>query len=85
MSKVIMGLKVDKRHDDASKVQQLLTDNGCVIKTRLGLHQATADRTVCNEDGLILLEFVSGAEKEIEALENNLNKLGGVHIQKMVF
>ncbi len=53
MSRIIMGVKVDHRHEDAPKVQQLLTDNGCFIKTRLGLHKATDDRNICSEDGLI--------------------------------
>lgn len=85
MAKIIMGLKIDHRHEDATKVQKLLTDNGCYIKTRLGLHKATDDRSVCNEDGLILLEFIMDAEEEVAAMEKALAMLGGVHVEKMVF
>ena len=85
MAKIIMGLKIDHRHEDASKIQKVLTDNGCIIKTRLGLHKATDDRSVCNEDGLILLEFILDAEKEVAEMEAQLAQLGGVHVEKMVF
>lgn len=85
MAKIIMGLKVDHRHEDATKVQQILTDYGCFIRTRLGLHKATDSRDVCNEDGLILIEFIMDAEKEVAELEEKLSVLGGVHVGKMVF
>lgn len=85
MSKIIMGIKVDHRHEDAPQVQQFLTDYGCYIKTRLGLHKATDNREVCSEDGLILLEFIMDAENEVSELEGKLESLGGVHVRKMVF
>jgi hypothetical protein len=51
----------------------------------LGLHTASDDRKLCNDDGLILLEFILNAEKEAGELEAKLENLGGVHIRKMVF
>ncbi len=85
MAKIILGVKVDHRHEDAPQVQQLLTEYGCYIKTRLGLHKATDDRTTCNEDGLILLEFIMDAEKEVAELEEKLGVLSSTHVEKMVF
>lgn len=85
MAKIILGLKVDNRHEDAPKVQEVLTDYGCVIKTRLGLHSATDDRNVCSEDGLILLELIRNAEKEVAELEGKLKDIGAVHVEKMEF
>jgi hypothetical protein len=85
MSQIILGIKVDSRHEDAPNVQRLLTEYGCFIKTRLGLHTASDDRKLCNDDGLILLEFILNAEKEAGELEAKLESLGGVHIRKMVF
>jgi hypothetical protein len=37
----ILGIHVDDRIKRASDVQQLLTDYGCNIKTRIGLHEVT--------------------------------------------
>lgn len=85
MSKIIMGIKVEKRHAEANHVQTLLTDYGCFIKTRLGLHKATDNREVCSEDGLILLEFINDCDKEAEELEGKLETLEGIHVRKMIF
>jgi len=85
MSRIILGIKVDSRNEDAPSVQKLLTEYGCFIKTRLGLHNASDDRTMCSEDGLILLEFIMNADKEAKELEEKLEKLGGVHVRKMIF
>lgn len=85
MSRIILGIKVDSRRDDATSVQTLLTEYGCFIKTRLGLHNASDERTMCSEDGLILLEFILNADKEALELEQKLEALGSVHVRKMVF
>ena len=34
----IIGIKVENRREEASKLQDILTEYGCVIKTRIGLH-----------------------------------------------
>ncbi len=39
----IMAIKISPRNEIAPKVQEILTRNGCIIKTRLGLHEATND------------------------------------------
>ncbi len=35
----IMGIKLDNRTQTAIEFQQILTNYGCSIKTRLGLHE----------------------------------------------
>ena len=85
MAKVIMGIHVGVRVEDAVKVQQLLTENGCIIKTRIGLHEAHRDRNICSQKGLIILEFIEDAEPEITALEAVLKEIESVTVQKMVF
>lgn len=85
MSKVIMGIKVGHRHAEATAVQNALTDYGCFIKTRLGLHTATDDRSVCNEDGLILLELINDCSTEAKELEAKLAGLEGVEVRTMEF
>jgi hypothetical protein len=83
MAKVIMGIQLNRRQEDAKQVQELLTRSGCSITTRLGLHGATKDS--CSPRGLILLEFVEGADEEIAALETELAKFDSVDVKKMVF
>lgn len=80
--RIIMGIEVGHREDDALKVQKLLTDYGCGIKTRLGLHEAG---NTCSSTGLILLEFAPGKEVEIKALEDELAQIESVKCRKMEF
>ncbi|MDO9566179.1 MAG: hypothetical protein Q7J15_05525 [Candidatus Desulfaltia sp.] len=47
---------VNKRKKEAVTVQKILTDWGCLIKTRLGLHEGVLDD--CSEIGSIILEMV---------------------------
>lgn len=81
--RTIMGIDIGHREEDAIKVQKLLTDHGCSIKTRLGLHEAAGN--MCSSSGLVLLEFVAGQDKEIAALENELAVLESVKVRKMEF
>lgn len=78
----ILGIHVDDRIKRASDVQQLLTDYGCNIKTRIGLHEVTGN--FCAGFGLILLEMIGGADK-IGELAKKLDAIEGVSIQQMVF
>lgn len=71
----IIGVRLDNRVDNAVKFQEVLTKNGCRIKTRLGLHEASDD--VCSNDGLIVLQPY-GNKDDVESLVNDLNKLEGV-------
>jgi hypothetical protein len=75
----ILGVHVAQRTKHTAKVQQILTDYGCSIRTRLGLHDAGAG--TCSPNGLILLEVVS----EAAALSAALAQVPGVCVKKMVF
>lgn len=83
MAKVIMGIQLQQRVETATAVQNLLTKYGCSIQTRLGVHQASDD--ACSQRGLIILEFIDQADKEIAALETELNAIGSVIVKKMEF
>jgi hypothetical protein len=78
MEKVIMIVLVSKRADTASKVQNVLTQSGCIIKTRLGIHDASPDS--CSDCGLIILELI-GAKKDQDKLAKNLKSIKGVTIK----
>ena len=66
---------VNKRKKEAVTVQKMLTEWGCLIKTRLGLHEGVLDD--CSEIGSIILEMVGDREKH-EELVRKLNLLAGV-------
>jgi hypothetical protein len=78
----ILGIHVDDRIKRASDVQQLLTDYGCNIKTRIGLHEVTGN--FCAGFGLILLEMI-GETGKIGELAKKLEAIEGVSVQQMVF
>ena len=79
----IMGIQVGNRESEALKVQELLTKNGCIIKTRLGLHESSEE--LCSIAGLIILEFLPDKENEIAIIEKELAALDSIVVKKMVF
>lgn len=66
----IMAVKIDNRKKDAPKFQELITKHGCIIKTRLGIHEVDN----CAKDGLILLQ-ICGEEAKVQALADDINAL----------
>ena len=78
-TKTILGVHVAQRTKHTAKVQKILSDYGCSIRTRIGLHEAAEN--VCSPNGLILLEVVSKAA----ALAQALAAVPGVTVKKMVF
>jgi len=82
---IILGVHVTDRIKHVvggSGVQPILTEYGCYIKTRLGLHEAGKD--FCSPNGLLILELV-GDIKKCNELEQKLASIEGVSVQKMVF
>ncbi|HBG78752.1 MAG TPA: hypothetical protein DDW84_07935 [Phycisphaerales bacterium] len=79
---IILGVHITDRIKHVGGVQQALTEYGCYIKTRLGLHEAGKD--FCSPNGLMLLELV-GDVKKCNELEAKLSAIEGVSVQKMVF
>ena len=77
--RTILGVHVAQRTKHTAKVQKILSDYGCSIRTRIGLHEAGAG--FCSPNGLILLEVVDRAG----ALAAALAKVPGVSVKKMVF
>ena len=75
MERTVMLILVASRKDIAPRVQQILTDFGGIIKTRLGLNQEASEDHV--ESGLIFLELI-GRSHEHENLMLQLGQLQGV-------
>lgn len=65
----VMAILVDKRTDAAPKVQEILTNYGCLIQTRLGMHEV--DATSCSEEGLIIIRLC-GEETKLADLKAEL-------------
>ena len=70
----IMAVKLAKRSDLAAEVQEVLTDHGCIIAARMGLHEI---ENGCRQDGLITL-FLDGSEERINDLKDSLNNYENV-------
>lgn len=83
MNKIILGVMLKQRIETATKFQNLLTEYGCYINTRIGLHTSQTDS--CSPMGLVLLEIASGQEEKAAELEKKLLEIGDVVVQKMVF
>lgn len=64
MKKTVLVILIGKRKDTAVKVQQILTGWGCMIKTRLGIHDGVMDD--CSEHGMLILELHGEEEKKQE-------------------
>jgi hypothetical protein len=75
MSKTLVIILMRTRRSSAVKVQKVLTDFGCMIKTRLGIHDGVLDK--CSDAGLVILEVV-GSKAEKERLDKKLKKVPGV-------
>jgi hypothetical protein len=79
---LILGVHVTDRANQVPTVQKLLSEYGCSIKTRLGLHRV--DDEVCSPRGLILLEMF-GDLATCRELKAKLSALQGVDVQEMLF
>jgi len=78
----ILGVMINDPAKGAEKIQGILTKYGCVIRTRLGMHDM--DEEYASDTGLMLLEL-TGDLQECLHLENELLSLDGVEVQKMAF
>ena len=79
---IILGVHITDRITHAQKVQELLTQYGCNIKTRIGFHDVDGQK--CSMNGLLILEL-TGETETCNKLAEELNSLKGVEVQKMIF
>jgi hypothetical protein len=77
----IMGIRLGNRINTAMEFQKILTNFGCIIKTRLGLHDVSDNK--CSPNGIILLEVID--DEEAVKFEKELCKIEGIEIQLMKF
>lgn len=69
-SNYIMAVTLDKRNQDAPKFQEIITKHGCVIRTRLGIHEVEG----CTDNGLIILQLY-GEDSAISQLAGDIDEL----------
>ena len=79
--KTLLIFSLENRRNEAVKVQKILTDFGCIIKTRLGIHDGVLDK--CSNTGLIILELV-GAKAQIRDLERRLKAVKSIRVKLVV-
>lgn len=77
----IIGLRVNHRTGNAVKLQEVLTQFGCNIKLRVGLHETSEQ--FCSDDGIILLQ-VCGEQQTIENMLTSFNEVEGVKAKMLV-
>jgi len=78
----VVGICLSNRVENAAEFQRVLTECGCYIKTRLGLHDV--NENLCAPGGLILLE-VYGGDAAVADMESKLKAVKGLQVQKMEF
>jgi hypothetical protein len=76
----IMAILQENRVETAPKVQDVLTEYGCYIRVRLGLHDAALDS--CSNTGLILLQLC-GEEIPVKEMEAKLAAVPKVRVKTM--
>jgi len=79
---IVYGVHITERLRHVPDVQHLLSEYGCFIKPRLGLHEV--DEKFCSPNGLLILEM-AGDERKCQELFDKLNAVEGVEVKKIVF
>ena len=72
----IIGIQVSNRIEEATKLQEILTDYGCLIKTRIGLHDMGEYK--CLNYGIVLIQVVD----KVNEIYDELSKHWKVQIMK---
>jgi len=78
----VMGVLVTNRVQNVPQLQAVLTECGCQIRTRLGLHDT--DANFCSPNGLVILELY-GDDAAYDEVEKKLKAVKGLQVQKMIF
>lgn len=73
--KTILLILIGNRKNAAVQVQKVLTGWGCMIKTRLGIHDGVMDD--CTDQGLLILELY-GERKKMEDFARKVSLVKGV-------
>ena len=75
----IMAIRANNRMVEAQAIQDVLTEFGCMVRVRLGIHDAGLE---CSNEGLILLHLC-GEKIDLKFMEDALNAIEGVKAVSM--
>ncbi|PKL15304.1 MAG: hypothetical protein CVV50_00580 [Spirochaetae bacterium HGW-Spirochaetae-6] len=78
MEKMILIILQKSRMATAVRVQEILTEYGCFIQARLGLHDGPPK--TCSDSGLIIIEM-AGDKAEIQKCKAKLVALENVSVE----
>ena len=76
----IMGIVIEDRKNFADKVQEILTEFGSIIDTRIGLH--TGLEKSLNNEGFIILNLMDD-DKKIGEFEKKLKSIKSVRVKNI--
>ena len=79
MSKRVILIMIALRSKSAVSVQEILTTYGCLIKTRLGIHENEGAK--CTETGMVIIELVNGQDEKATELVAELEALEEVSVK----
>ncbi|MBR9978592.1 MAG: hypothetical protein KFH87_10950 [Bacteroidetes bacterium] len=75
MTKTVLLVLIGNRKEAAVSVQKVLTAWGCIIKTRLGIHDGVLEN--CSDQGLLILEL-HGKREDMDELARKIGIIPGV-------
>ncbi len=81
-SHYIVGVHITDRVKHVPSVQEVLTRFGCLIKTRIGLHDVSDQ--ACSPNGLLIVELL-GDQSNLEEFSKALSAVEGVDVKSMIF
>lgn len=76
----LMGIVIENRRDFAPRVQEVLTEFGCIIKMRIGLHEGL--EKTCSNEGFIILNL-NDDDKEVDRFINKLKSIESVRVKNI--
>jgi len=76
----LMGIVIENRREAAPMVQEVLTEFGCIIKMRIGLHEGTENS--CSNEGFIILNLEDD-DKEVERFVEQLTSIESVRVKNV--
>lgn len=77
----LLAILQENRVETATKVQEILTQNGCNIRFRLGLHDAGLE--TCSNNGMILLQ-ICGSQADAEKMLSEIKAVPYVKAKLML-
>lgn len=78
----VVGVHITDRVQRVPEVQRVLTEFGCYIKARLGLHET--HETYCSPGGMLLIDMLYDETASRQFVEK-LRAIEGVEVQTMEF